>query len=460
MEMVLHVLWVAFWGLLFLSLLVVIHEAGHYLVARAFGVRVTEFFLGLPCRFNISFKSKRHGTVFGVTPILFGGYNRISGMGFVPEGDMARAFQIVQREGRVRADALAKEMGISEDEAYALLIALSDIVAIQPYFDESLGEHPSQRDYPAAFEALARDANMATEYDSEHDFSLSGSTETGCPRPLADPAAQLERERARTYQGLSFLKRFAVIVAGPAVNIVFAFLLVCGTYMSVEYKVATNENIIGEVNEGSLAEAAGIEAGDTVVSVAGNKTSDWVEVAEALDAARTAGTDFTVVLERGGKTVEAVVDMPEGEEVELIGVIAKTEPYHLTFAEAASATLEYASYVGTTVMTLLMPQHTMEVLENSSSVVGISVMVAEAVDSGILDVLAIIAAVSMSLGFMNLLPIPPLDGGRIMMEIAGLVMRRPVPARIARGLNYAGLAFFIFIFTFALRNDVLRFILT
>ena len=459
MDVVFHVLWVAFWGLLFLSLLVVFHEAGHYVVARAFGVRVTEFFLGLPCRLHISFKSRRHGTKFGVTPILLGGYNRISGMAPVPEGDMARAFAIVQREGRVRADALAAEMGVSEDDAYSLLIALTDIVAIQPYFDPKLGEHPAQRDYPAAFETLARDANMATEYDSEHDFTAPGMTEAATPRPLADPQAQLECERARTYQGLSFWKRLAVLVAGPIVNIVLAFAVVCGTYLCIEYQVGTNANVIGKVYEGSLAEAAGLVDGDTVVEVAGTATPDWVAVAKALDAARKAGTDFEIVYERAGERGSATIDMPEGEEVELIGVLAQTEPYHMSLAEAAQASIDYAALVGSTAVKLLVPQHTMEVLDNASSVVGISVMVAEAVDSGLLDVLAIIAAVSMSLGFMNLLPIPPLDGGKIVMEAVAALMRRPIPARVATSLSYVGVAFFLFIFSFALRNDVLRYML-
>ena len=69
-----------FWGLVVLSLLVFVHEAGHYLAARAFGVRVTEFFLGMPFRYKLSYKSASHGTEIGVTPLLLGGYTRICGM--------------------------------------------------------------------------------------------------------------------------------------------------------------------------------------------------------------------------------------------------------------------------------------------------------------------------------------------------------------------------------------------
>lgn len=70
MDTVLSVLSSVFWGLLMLSVLVFLHEGGHFLAARACGVRVTEFFLGLPCRFDIHYTSRRIGTKFGVTPLL------------------------------------------------------------------------------------------------------------------------------------------------------------------------------------------------------------------------------------------------------------------------------------------------------------------------------------------------------------------------------------------------------
>ena len=80
MSVLMAVLSPLFWGLLVLSALVFIHEGGHFLAARAFGVRVSEFFLGMPSRLRLSFKSRRMGTEFGITPILLGGYNRICGM--------------------------------------------------------------------------------------------------------------------------------------------------------------------------------------------------------------------------------------------------------------------------------------------------------------------------------------------------------------------------------------------
>ena len=106
-----------------------------------------------------------------------------------------------------------------------------------------------------------------------------------------------------------------------------------------------------------------------------------------------------------------------------------------------------------------MPQHTMEVLESSSSVVGISVMASEAAKASPIDLVLLVASVSMSLGFMNLLPIPPLDGGKILVEVIQLVMRRPLSTKAQLAMSYVGLAFFLFVFVVALRNDIVRFVI-
>jgi regulator of sigma E protease len=106
-----------------------------------------------------------------------------------------------------------------------------------------------------------------------------------------------------------------------------------------------------------------------------------------------------------------------------------------------------------------MPQHMTEILSQSSSVVGISVMASQAAQSGLIDLIIFVAAVSMSLGFMNLLPIPPLDGGKILIEFIQLLLRRPLSLRARSAVSYLGLALFLAIFLFTMRNDIVRFVL-
>ena len=204
MSNVLSVLSAIFWGVLILSVLVFVHEGGHYLAARAFHVRATEFFLGLPCRRKLSRKSKKVGTEFGVTPFLLGGYTQICGM--VPSEDdlLAPALDLVMRNGRITAARVAEELGVEVERAYEALALLCDWAAIRPYYDPELGETPNQKNYPAAFETLERDANHLTEYDRGHDFTLPGSTAAGAPHETGMGAEEfLAAERSRTYLGIS-----------------------------------------------------------------------------------------------------------------------------------------------------------------------------------------------------------------------------------------------------------------
>lgn len=458
MSVLASVLSAVFWGVIVLSVLVFVHEGGHFLAARAFGVRVTEFFLGMPSRLRISAKSRRFGTEYGVTPILLGGYNRICGM----EGDLdellAPALAIVQRDGRVLAVDLASELGIDVERAYALLAVLADMAAIRPYYDPERGETPWQAEYPAAFETQRRDATMLTEYDSGHAFGAFGTTDAGEPRPVSDAQGFFEAEASHTYRGKGFLPRVTILLAGPFVNIALAFVLLMGSLMIGGVSMPTDSNTLGGVSEGGYAYQAGLREGDTIVRFGSHDIASWTELVAAIDEALADGEDIPVAYVRDGQTYECLIDLPEGEQVDIIGVSALMTTYHPSFGEAFTAALSYVAMVGGSIAQLLMPQHTLEVMSQSSSIVGISAMASEAAASGLADLILFAAAVSVSLGFMNLLPIPPLDGGKILIEVLQLLLRRQLSTRAQNAVSYVGLAFFLFIFAFALRNDVLRFL--
>lgn len=444
-----------FWGVVVLSLLVFVHEAGHFLSARLCGMRVTEFYLGMPCRVRLSFRSRRYGTEVGVTPILLGGYTRICGMEGEDDDLLATCLASVQRQGRVAATDVAVELGIDEERAYALLATLCDWASIRPLYDPRRGEHPGQKTYPARFETLARDADMLTEYDRRHDFARAGSTTAGQARPVVGaPEELLKMERSRTYRGKGFLARAFVLVAGPLVNIALAFAIVVGSLCLAGISIAVNTNVIGHVEEGSCAAAAGLVDGDSITAVDDVATSDWNGLCDALGTALSARRDFTVTYTHGGTSQTVTVDMPEGEQMTRFGIEAQRSVVRLNVIQASAYALDYAGQVGTFALRLIMPQHTVETLQGTSSVVGVSAMAATAASEGPRELLLFIAMVSMSLGFMNLLPIPPLDGGKVLIEIIQLMVRRPIPTRVQNGISYLGLAFFLLVFCFALKNDL------
>lgn len=448
-----------FWGVLTLSFLVFIHEGGHFLAARASGMRVTEFYLGMPCRLKLYRKSRRYGTEIGVTPILLGGYTRICGMEGKPDPRLADVLWCVQKHGRIAAADLAEEVGCSADDAYSMLAMLCDWASVKPYYDEALGEHEGQRDWPQAFETVRRDAAFLTEFDRASDFSAEGATAAGEARlPACDAESFLSEEMSHTYVGHGFGARFLTLFAGPVINLIFALLVVCIGLSAAGIDISVDRNVLGTVQEGSLASASGLEAGDTVTSVAGTEVTDWTSLVAALQPELQSGEDFTLDVVRGGQEMEIVVDQDEAAPSSVLGITAPTEHVRIPLLQSAQMALSYAKAVAEAALSLIVPSHTMEVLGQSTSVMGISVMASEAASQGAWDLALFMAMISMSLGFMNLLPIPPLDGGKIVIEIVQKIARHDLPPKAQAGLSYAGLAFFLFVFVFVLRNDILRFV--
>lgn len=448
-----------FWGLVTLSFLVFIHEGGHFLAARACGMRVTEFYLGMPCRLKLFHKSRKYGTEVGVTPILLGGYTRICGMDGKPGPEAADVLWCIQKHGRATVDEICEEVGCSQDDAYAILAILVDWASIEPYYNPDLGEHEGQRDWPQAFQTVRRDARLLTEYDRASDFAQEGATAAGEARlPETDAASFLEQEKSRTYLGHGFWSRFFCLIAGPAINVIFAILVVVAGLSIAGVDVSVNQNTIGTVMAGSLAEKSGLQAGDTVEAVNDNEVTDWQSLVEALSPVLSSGEDFTLTIERDGTESLVAVDQDETAPATALGITAPTQKVHLSVGQSIYASFAYAKEVADAAISLIRPSQTMEVLNESTSVMGISVMASEAADEGAWELMEFMAMISMSLGFMNLLPIPPLDGGKIVIEIGQAIARRDLPQKAQIGLTYVGLAFFLFVFVFVLRNDILRFV--
>ncbi|RDC19117.1 peptidase M50, partial [Eggerthella lenta] len=193
---------------LILGFLVFIHEGGHYLAARAFGVRVTEFMLGLPGP-NIGFT--KWGTKFGVTPFLLGGYAKVCGM---EPGEMSPHLEPVlaalYRRGTANMEDIARDCGITDDEAYEALDELVEWGSIAG---------PTKQDKYNTYRA------PVVKPSKKQVAAGAVAYELGQARPVEDAHALFESEYKQQYRSLPFWKRSVILVAGVAVNLLFAVLL-------------------------------------------------------------------------------------------------------------------------------------------------------------------------------------------------------------------------------------------
>ncbi|MEE8716279.1 MAG: M50 family metallopeptidase [Coriobacteriales bacterium] len=438
-------------ALLILTLLILVHEAAHTLTARLCGMRVTELFVGLPYGPRFTWRSPRSGIRFGFSFALLGGYTKISGMSYQRDERLERALAVVNGRGEVEVGQVARSLDVTDDEAGILLDSLADIGSIEP----CVPERGALRGLPTSFRTVARDARGLTVYDRGHDFGLEGSTAAGEPRPGDDAQAMIDSDLARTYDGAGFWKRAITLLAGIISNLLLAILLVMAFYMF--HGVSTVSPYIAQVTQGSEAEAAGIRAGDALLSVDGvDVSASYQDVSQALSTAVASGRSFEVTYLRNGESHQTTADPAESDGSGMFGVTYSYTTVRYGPVDAARAALSYAGYVATAIVELLVPSHTMDVLQQSSGIIGVVMISGKAASEGAWQVISLTAALSLSLGWMNLLPFPPLDGGKLLIEAIQAVTRRRVSNRVQMALSAVGMALMIALFVFMIGMDVSR----
>ncbi len=443
-----------FWGLISLSLLVFVHEAGHFFAARIYHFRVTEFFLGLPCRYNLSRRSKKYGTVYGVTPILLGGYNRICGMNTNLNDSLSATLEYIMRHGKADVKDMIEDMGLEEDEIFTNISVLEDWASIEAIYPD--GEQ-KKNEYAPVYATVARDKNFLTIYDKGNHASDNPAYPAGSVQiPHESFQKFFEFEKKHTYVGGNFWKRVSTILAGPFINILLALVMITGAFYARGLSVPVNEPTVGNVIQGSLAEEAGLQKGDLITSVNGVQVQSFEELVALINNVKTNGENLDLTVERNGQISQVEINKDEIAKAQMVGVAPEVNVVPITIGQAwAGAWSFFITSMGY-VIQILNPMQFFEILNQSSSIVGISSMASNAASNGLYTYILFLAMISMSLGLMNLLPIPPLDGGRILLEIIEAIRKKPASERAQNIIAMVGIAYLFFIFVYTMGHDIIR----
>jgi len=412
---------IIFWGVLTFSILIVLHEGGHFFAARMFGVKVHEFMLGLPGP-AVRFTTK--STTYGITMIPLGGYVRIAGMEPGPEDELlGEALKAISLEGRFDARGLADKLGIDRDRAAAMLAMLADWGAIEPAADD----------------------------DISYVGPLWATVDTDADEMLA-------LARKQTYRGLSTGKRVAVLAAGVLVNLLTAIVIFTVVLSIWGYDVPSMT--ISKIGAGTPAAEAGLQEGDTILSINEREFSDWFELVNYL-AITPPDTTATLVYERDGVADSVTLTFAKNPDTgaALLG-ISSGEIKHISpsVLEALGQSLQWTRDSFFMIMAFFNPETFQIVAQNARSVVGVSVEAANVVKYGkALGYAQFIALLSLSLGIMNILPIPPLDGGKVVVEIVERVGGRPLGRKLQIGLSLTGALLLFSLIGYLMYADVLRY---
>ena len=258
-------------------------------------------------------------------------------------------------------------------------------------------------------------------------------------------------DNPRAFNNKKWWQKIIILLAGAAMNVFIAFLalsIVAGVGGSITTKLAG-------VTDGGPAYNAGIRAGDTIVQVAGEDTDSWYEVVTALDNNMKDGSPLDVTVQRKGErtTYSVVPELNENNEYK-IGIEAGiTHSPLLAIKNGAISTKEL---MGALLSTLKELVHSENVMGEVSGPIGMAQVVSETSSYGALYFVYLVAVISLNLAIFNLLPLPALDGGRIIFVIIRLITGKAISDSVEAKVHAIGLAVLLAFAVFVAGNDILK----
>lgn len=271
------------------------------------------------------------------------------------------------------------------------------------------------------------------------------------PDPSSPPPSTLAPD---SFAAKPVWARAFVVAAGPLANFLLAALLFIVLFAAVGQRVAAP--VIGEVVAGMPAEAAGMVAGDRVVAIDGRAVIRFDDIQRAVRESGGRSLTFLVQRDGGERELSIVPAMRDGAL--LLGVRAGTvEVRSLGLLESVWAGLSETWRISAATLDALWGFITGQRSSNElAGPLGIAQMSGEVARLGIGALVTFIAILSVNLGLLNLLPIPILDGGHLVMFAAEAVRGKPLPPRGVEWGFRIGLVLLLAVFVFATSGDLAR----
>ena len=436
-----------------LGLLVTIHEYGHFWVARRCGVRVLRFSIGFgPALYSWQ---DRRGTEFVIAGIPLGGYVKMldEREAPVPAGELDQAFNRKTVKQRIAIVAAGPIANFLLAIVAFWLIAVIGITTVAPVTGPiEPGSIAARAGLTEGLEILQVDGTRTPTW---HDVNLQLIRRLGETGQLQLQA----REGQGTPQG--FTLHLNDWLRGADQPDPMAALGLTSWKPAIAPKIE-------QISPDGAAERAGLQAGDLILSMNGEPVEDWlVDVVPRIQA--SAGQSLELLVERNGRQQEITllpgVREHNGQQIGYIGAgIAAFEwPEHMIrsidYNPLAAVPVAVVKTWDMTVLTLDSLKKMITGLvsaKNLSGPITIAKVAGASAKSGPESFLSFIAYLSSSLGVLNLLPIPVLDGGHLVYYIAEWIRGKPLSERIQGWGLQIGLTLIVGVMFFAIYNDISR----
>ena len=434
-----------------LSILVCFHEFGHYWVARKVGVKVLRFSLG----WGKPFKSfyTRDGVEWAIAPYPIGGYVKMldEREGPVAPSERHLAFNTQSVPKRMAILIAGPAANFLLAIALYWLIFMIGVQGMRPLIDEP-------RVGTAAAAAGLRSGEEVMEVDGK-----PVPTWTDLRLELLDRSLGTARLDLTVRDEHGQTREVHLPLNGVRTDPQFLF-----DDLGLEVWQPKVDAVIGEITADSPAAAAGLKVGDRIVSVQDVQVGEFRELMAALRA--RPGEVTRIEIERGGSrlSVNAVLASVEeaGRRIGQLGIRPAVDEDMWQNLRAARRLGPIDAFPAAVGQAWQMTQLTLRVLwhmvlgevsiKNVSGPIQIAQVAGDSAQIGLVSFLSFMAVVSVSLGVLNLLPVPLLDGGHLLMFAIEGIKGRPLSERTQIAAQYVGLTFIGMLMVLALFNDIMR----
>jgi regulator of sigma E protease len=440
-----------------LGILVVVHEAGHFAMAKQLGVRVVRFSIGYPPKV---WSVRRGETEYQIGATPLGGYVRMLGdeVGEEPKSEELETFINELGHDLIGAAQIrgTTTHGATFDEQVK---SLANRIVSNGGSD-SMDSHASAtlgRPLKPEESALVNRLRTAATFDAAR-IALRDNP----------PDAIIAAFRARAFPTQRLWKRFAIVLAGPLSNVLFAPILLWIVFM---YGVPVLLPVVGKIKPSLPAASSGLRTGDRIVSVDGVVTSTWQDFADKVKTSD--GHALQLGVERvvsGTSTRLSLTINPKQEDEKnifgatvkqwIIGVMPRGDettkrdnPFSAA-SEAVIATGTMTSQLVTGLASII--SGTTPVREALGGPIMIAQLAGREAREGFASAAMFTVMLSLELGLINLLPVPLLDGGHLLFFVFEGIRGKPLSLRHREMALQVGLFLLVILMAFVIFNDIAR----
>ncbi|MCL2677375.1 MAG: RIP metalloprotease RseP [Streptococcaceae bacterium] len=405
--------------ILVFGILVVVHEYGHLYFAKRAGILVREFSVGMGPK--IFGHRGTDGTLYTIRILPLGGYVRLAGWG----------------DDNTEIKKGTPTSLVIEDEK-VVRINLSERVILEHALPMLVTEYNFDDEIYIQGEVFGEESR----YEVHHNAMII--EEDGTEVRIAPRDVQ--------YQSASIMGKILTNFAGPLNNFILGFI----TFIILAFMqggVPSNSNVIGQIEPNTPAAGSTLKAGDQITAINGKPTHNWSDILDQVTHT-TKGKSIDLTVNQSGisknvsispKEIDGAIRIGIGPSIEKTGFFDKLSS---GFTQALAAFTAIFDALGN-----LIVHPSINKLGGPVYIFNVS---SQAAQNGMISIVYLLGMLSINLGIVNLMPIPVLDGGKILLNIIEAIRRKPLSQEKEGIFTLVGVVFMVVLFVAVTWNDILR----